>query len=129
MDIKFILEGKPPTKTAQQKRVTFSKGKVQFYNSAKQKQQNFALIEALTKQKTRACLEQALEVHIIFYFTKKRQKKTEPKITRPDLDNMAKALIDCLMKAEIIKDDGLIYKLTLEKYYASEERTEITIKC
>lgn len=127
---KFCLEGKPPTKTAQQKRVTFVNKKAIFYNSKAQKIQNTQILLSLQKQWMGVYpLDKPLEMHIVFYFSRKKQKRKEPKATRPDLDNLAKALIDCFIKAGILKDDGLIYKLSLEKYYDTEERTEIIIRC
>lgn len=64
----------------------------------------------------------AVIVEIDFMFphtanTRKRDKgKTFPKITRPDVDNMAKGLLDCICKAGIIQDDGLIFDLRLRKF-------------
>lgn len=39
-----------------------------------------------------------------------------PHAARPDLDNLSKLYLDCLVKSGIIEDDGLIAELTLTKY-------------
>jgi Holliday junction resolvase RusA-like endonuclease len=49
------------------------------------------------------------------------------KNTRPDLDNLAKSVLDCLVDAGVIKDDGQIYYLALRKYYASEAKVIVDI--
>lgn len=64
----------------------------------------------------------AVIVEIDFFFphpscTRKKDKgKTFPKVTRPDVDNMAKGLLDCLTTVGIIQDDGLIFDLRLRKF-------------
>ena len=49
------------------------------------------------------------------------------KSTRPDLDNLAKGVLDCLVDAEVLKDDGQISRLTLSKYYSDTEMVTIDI--
>jgi Holliday junction resolvase RusA-like endonuclease len=49
------------------------------------------------------------------------------KATRPDLDNLAKGVLDCLVDAEVLKDDGQISRLTLSKYYSDTEMVTIDI--
>lgn len=48
---------------------------------------------------------------------------------RPDLDNAAKAILDCLQKAKVIKNDNLVYKLLMTKAIDKlNPRVEIIIK-
>lgn len=49
------------------------------------------------------------------------------KATRPDLDNLAKGVLDCMVDAGALKDDGLICDLHLLKYYADTEKVTIDI--
>lgn len=49
------------------------------------------------------------------------------KSTRPDLDNLAKGVLDCMVDAGMLKDDGLICDLHLLKYYADTEKVTIDI--
>jgi len=60
-----------------------------------------------------------VEVEITFFLKSKRRR---------DLDNIMKTLGDCMMYANILKDDNLIYKQTLEKIYTKEEGVIIKIK-
>lgn len=47
--------------------------------------------------------------------TKPGSKKI-PKTTRPDVDNMAKSVVDCMTKVGLVADDAQIFRLSLEKY-------------
>jgi Holliday junction resolvase RusA-like endonuclease len=49
------------------------------------------------------------------------------KATRPDLDNLAKGVLDCMVDAGVLKDDGQISRLTLAKYYSDTEMVTIDI--
>ena len=48
--------------------------------------------------------------------SKKRRQQAEPKTTKPDLDNIGKAILDALNE-RAYNDDGQVYRLTVEKWY------------
>jgi Holliday junction resolvase RusA-like endonuclease len=48
--------------------------------------------------------------------SKKRRQQREPKTTKPDLDNVGKAILDALNEIAY-NDDGQVYRLTVEKWY------------
>lgn len=48
--------------------------------------------------------------------SKKRRQDPEPKTTKPDLDNVGKAILDALNEIAY-NDDGQVYRLTVEKWY------------
>ncbi len=56
--------------------------------------------------------EEPVEVNILFILPTKRRR---------DLDNIMKTLGDCMVTAQILKDDDLIYKQTLEKIYVPKK--------
>lgn len=75
-------------------------------------------------------------VHIKFYYPHTKESKREAvregytvidKATRPDLDNLAKGVLDCMVDAGLLKDDGLVCQLTLAKYYADTGQVTIDI--
>lgn len=43
-----------------------------------------------------------------------------PKATRPDLDNLAKLILDSIVQAGILKDDSLIVELAMCKVYSDK---------
>jgi len=50
---------------------------------------------------------------------------------KPDADNIAKAVLDALTTAGVLRDDKCVYGLTIRKYWAGGDathRTEITIR-
>ena len=67
-------------------------------------------------------LKGPVEIRIACWFerpkghSKKRSQQREPKITKPDLDNLAKAILDALNKTAY-DDDGQVCRLTVEKWY------------
>jgi Holliday junction resolvase RusA-like endonuclease len=67
-------------------------------------------------------LEGPVSVRIVCWFdrpkshSKKRRQQAEPKTTKPDLDNVGKAILDALNEIAY-NDDGQVYRLTIEKWY------------
>ena len=136
MRYEVILDMPPPIYTMQNKgeRVVRGKsGKLFVHHFTKKKQQS-ALDEYVRRLnadiKRRASLDgigtfymftTAIKVEIDFLFPhpsyiKKRDRgHWLPKVTRPDVDNMAKGLLDCITRVGLIQDDGLIYDLRLRK--------------
>ena len=52
-------------------------------------------------------------------------KATAPRLPRPDVDNIAKAVLDSLQ--EVMGDDSLVGRLVVEKSYGPEARTTVRI--
>jgi Holliday junction resolvase RusA-like endonuclease len=67
-------------------------------------------------------LEGPVSIKIVCWFerpkghSKKRRQQPEPKITKPDADNLAKGIGDALNEIAY-NDDGQVYRLTVEKWY------------
>lgn len=69
-----------------------------------------------------------LDVEMTFYFPlPSRHKKSLLHFCRPDLDNLQKLVLDALTGI-VWKDDSIICKITCQKLYAENPRTEIRIK-
>lgn len=52
-------------------------------------------------------------------------KPDAPKLPRPDVDNIAKAVLDALQ--DVMGDDSLVGRLVVEKTYGTEARTTVRI--
>jgi Holliday junction resolvase RusA-like endonuclease len=52
-------------------------------------------------------------------------KADAPKLPRPDVDNIAKAVLDALQ--DVIGDDSLVGRLVVEKSYGTEARTTVRV--
>lgn len=78
----------------------------------------------------------ATEVIIYFFMpisksiSKKKQKELDGKLhtNKPDNDNLEKLIFDCLVKAQVLKDDCIIAKNYTEKRYSFNPRTEIIVR-
>lgn len=51
-----------------------------------------------------------------------------PKSTRPDVDNVVKTILDCLVDSQWITDDGLIVELIIKKVYGKDAAVFIDIE-
>jgi len=52
-------------------------------------------------------------------------KADAPKLPRPDVDNIAKAVLDALQ--DVMGDDSLVGRLVVEKSYGTEARTTVRV--
>lgn len=52
-------------------------------------------------------------------------KPDAPKLPRPDVDNIGKAVLDALQ--DVMGDDSLVARLVVEKSYGTEARTTVRI--
>jgi Holliday junction resolvase RusA-like endonuclease len=52
-------------------------------------------------------------------------KPTAPRLPRPDVDNVAKAVLDSLQ--DVIGDDTMVARLVVEKSWGAEARTTVRI--
>jgi Holliday junction resolvase RusA-like endonuclease len=52
-------------------------------------------------------------------------KSTAPRLPRPDVDNIAKAVLDALQ--DVIGDDSLVGRLVVEKSYGQDARTTVRV--
>lgn len=78
-----------------------------------------------------------LRVRVIVYretlksFSKRKRELAESRlirpITKPDLDNHAKSVLDSL-NGIVYKDDSQIVDLTVSKYYSEKPRVEVRIE-
>jgi Holliday junction resolvase RusA-like endonuclease len=59
------------------------------------------------------------------HLTKKGVKPTAPTLPRPDVDNVAKAVLDAI--GPILGDDAQVSRLVVEKSYGTEARTTVRI--
>jgi len=61
------------------------------------------------------------------HLTKKGVKPTAPRLPRPDVDNLAKAVLDSLQ--EVMGDDTNVKRLTVEKAFGDDSLTIVSVKC
>lgn len=62
-----------------------------------------------------------------FTFARPKKPKHQQHITKPDLDNLAKAVMDSLTTARAWVDDSQVWSLTLTKAYSDDPGVLITM--
>lgn len=140
--MKFALEIPPPPTHQAALRILKTKdgrqfiGKMARSNAVKWGKAATLILKAEANRLGYPMVDEACCVVIKFYYkhTKESARAAKQsdfgivrKFTRPDLDNLAKGVLDCMVDAGILKDDGLICDLHLLKYYADTEKVTIDI--
>jgi len=121
--IDLVIHGKPIGKARPRfsrrgnKVVTFTPKETQIYE---QNVKSLAQVAMLGK----AMLEGPVKVTITAYFAHK--KKTGWHISRPDIDNVVKAILDGL-NGVVFADDAVVAQLVASKHYG-EERVEVQVE-
>lgn len=124
MTLEIFIPGDPPRATAQQKGYNRYTGR--YYKKASviqaAEKYDFYIRQELTNHTDlKLPLEVPIAALVEFVFpTSTKKLKGKPKTTRPDLDNMAKQLVDELTACQVVKDDALIYQLTIKKRWCGE---------
>lgn len=136
--IYFTIDGAPKT-TAQQKGVMVRAGRAMFFKKkpiqAEEKRLTAGLFPHVPVNELSGPL--AVQIHFVFPFTQVEQRRfkasahlpkfTNPKTTKPDLDNCAKTLLDVMTKLGFWGDDSQITSLTLVKSAGFTPRIEVSV--
>lgn len=120
MNMKFFLPMVPPTITAQEHKVSIRNGRPVFYDPPELVQAKVKLLSHLLKYQPDAPLTGPLRLVTQWCFpVRGKHHDGEPKATKPDTDNLQKALKDCMTKAGFWKDDAQVTSEIVEKFYAN----------
>lgn len=74
------------------------------------------------------------EVEIDFFFAHPKSVSAQicdrvvPRTTRPDLDNLAKSVVDSIVRSGFLTDDNLITTLVLRKFNSPESSIRVSVK-
>lgn len=125
--MKMIVYGEPIPKGRPRMAV---RGKfVQVYTPKKTRDAEDSFIVQIIKYRPETPMEGPLSIDIKCYKLKPKSmsKKVTEWITKPDLDNLVKLVIDAMNKI-FFKDDSQIVKITASKHYDNTPRTEVKIQ-
>lgn len=113
--------------TAQQKGVKVINGRVMFFETSRVKAARKLIMQSVLD----ACKDNRLfdcdayQVTIVYVYrpaTIRRRDYGMPKVTRPDVDNLTKLVLDAISDSHIAwDDDGAVSSLALRKRYAYED--------
>ena len=117
--MKFLIPIDPPTATAQEKKIAVVGGKPRTYDPPKVKAAKRLLTHYLMVNRPKRPFEGPLELTVFWLFAAKRpHKDLEWRTTRPDTDNLEKALKDCMTKCGFWKDDAQVVREIVEKRWS-----------
>jgi len=109
----FFHECNPPTSTAQQRQF-YGKGKTALTPAAKKAAATWhAIVEQHKPDKP---LTGPIEVKLAVTWFKKGLRDIVPRTTKPDVDNLAKLILDAMTKAGYWHDDNQVCDLRITKY-------------
>lgn len=135
--INFFLHCIPPKKTHQSSMRIFKTkdGRTFLGHDKKGMETQNNLLSMLMQYQPEKPLEGALKLEVKWVYPwrtsepkKNRAKGYLPCLTKPDCDNLAKQLQDCMTKLCFWIDDAQVYSLSFEKYYGDDVGIDITIK-
>lgn len=127
--MKIVIEGKPPRTTHQQQKVMMLNGKPHFYKGKNLENAYKLYYDVLRLYRPKKPYETAVSLSVIWYFKAKTKKMNNAyKTTRPDTDNLNKALKDCLTRSGFWLDDSLVVIEHIEKKWSINPRIEIEIE-
>lgn len=127
MKIKLTIPGQPPRTTAQEHKVYMAGGRPHFYKPAKLKQAEKYLLTHLVDQAPTKPIQGAVILDVTWRFAGRGHKDGEPKVTRPDTDNLQKLLKDCLTDAGFWTDDAQVTEEHVRKMWSRDPGIEIVI--
>jgi Holliday junction resolvase RusA-like endonuclease len=123
--ISFTVDGIPK---GQPRPKAFSRGGIaSVYDPGTAEGWKGCIVMAGRDKRPETPIEKPISLSIQFYMPrpksmegKKFDAGTIPCCKKPDADNMAKAVMDCLTQDGWWKDDSYVYWLTVEKYIAAK---------
>lgn len=120
MEIQFFMPMNPPTVTQQQHRVGKGKnGKPVFYDSPELSEAKAKLTAYLAKHIPEQPFTGAVQLIVKWCFpVSGSHSDGEYKTTKPDTDNLQKALKDIMTKLHFWKDDALVASEVVEKFWS-----------
>ena len=117
----FFIAMKPPTVTAQEKKVRIVKGKPAFYDPPAVKAARETLTAHLTGHRPEKPMNGPIELRTLWLFPKgKTHRHGEWRITKPDTDNLQKLLKDCMTRVGFWHDDAQVVREIAEKRWSDE---------
>lgn len=124
---KFFLPMKIPTKTFQAKKLAVRNGKAVLYTPPELKEIESLYIALLERHKPSTPIEGAVILDLQWVFQDEK-RAGQPKITKPDLDNLGKAFKDCMTTVGYWYDDCQIVETHEVKGYGIREGVYVEIQ-
>ena len=116
--MEFFMAMIPPTVTHQEKQVHVVNGKPKFYEPQELNAARAKLEAYLAQHKPDQKYTVPVALVSTWCFPRGSHKDGEYRITKPDTDNLQKLLKDCMTSVGFWKDDALVCREIVEKFWA-----------
>lgn len=136
--VSIVVPGEPPRTAQSRLRVFRTKGGRVFLGKTRDRRSQ-SILDAIKarfaahRPGARTRIVQA-EVEIEFNFAHPKSEPARiresvvPRTTRPDLDNLAKSVVDSIVRSGFLPDDNLITTLVLRKFNSPEPSIRVSVK-
>lgn len=117
--MEFLMRFNPPTATAQEHKVMVKGGRPVFYDPPEVRAAKESLMGYLTPHRPEHPMTGPLYLQTVWMW---ESDKAEPtwRTTKPDTDNLQKALKDCMTKLGYWEDDAQVVWETAQKIYVPD---------
>lgn len=123
----FFVPMIPPTATHQEKKWRVVNGKPVPYEPDEVKAARSKLMDHLAGHKPERPLEGGIRLLVKWCFPRGEHADGEYRITKPDVDNLQKLLMDCMTAVGFWTDDAQVASLVAEKFWAEVPGIYISI--
>lgn len=118
-NLQFFMPMIPPTVTFQDKELAVIKGRPVIHDSAQLHAVKAKLRGHLAKYAPAEPIQGPIRIMVKWcYPVTGKHRAGEWKITKPDTDNLQKALLDCMTKLRFWKDDSQVCSQIVEKFWS-----------
>lgn len=125
--MEILLKINPPTATSQENKTAVVNGRMMHYKSAGAKATFRILTEALKPYAPKEPMDGPIRLKVIWMFPAgKSHKDGEWKLSRPDTDNLQKALKDVMTRLGFWVDDSRVCYELVMKMWADEPGIQIS---
>lgn len=131
MYLEFFIDGEPK---AQQRPRLFRQGNFMRAYSPKTNWYMIVYYACLgMKNKTKTVFKTPVSLHLSFFLpipkslSEKKKKALKWHVNKPDVDNLAKAVMDAINNAGLWEDDKLVAELKVDKQYGQRIGAKILI--
>lgn len=133
--LSFRINCIPPKTTAQQKGAMVIGGRVRFYTKAKVRHAENLLASLLMPYRPTVPFSRPVALSVVWTFPwRKSEKKSVvrsgipiPHTSRPDLDNLEKALLDVMTSLGFWTDDSLVFRKWTAKHWGPDPGISVQI--
>lgn len=122
----FIIDNFPKG-THQQKKVTITNGRPRFYENQELKQARAFYMNKLKEVRPSKPYTQPLAVELTFIYEKKNARCLTPRQEKPDCDNLAKLVLDCMEACGYFANDSQVTDLHIKKFNGSKRQLIVYI--